>query len=383
MQTIAYCLLAGAAVVACGCRSLQLRPSLASRDVVASTASKDEVVALVNRNITGTEQHGGLMSWRCMQAKFQMPPLPGWAPGTLLVEAPRNFRLRVNHPIGGGDMLDVGSNHDEFWIWQKEMNPPYLLTSHHEDMPLALRHFKVPFQPDWIMDVLGVIPIDGSRYDLHPAPGKPYMELAATCQSPSGESMRKVVRVDTRKGWVIEHLLWGPGGKLVASAALSDHRIDPATKIVTPRRIRIHWPEADMDLKITLDHLEVNPAEIPALAWQVPQKAGYRRLDMGAFARQQSAGREIQFVEHEVPARNPSPAAGVPTTDAGPRPFPDLNGSRVDAAAQPPEFPEASPRPSGSVLPASRQQSLPLRDNSVPLPLPGRVRLDALGSSPE
>ncbi len=360
-----------------GCQSFQLRPSFGGRDVVAPTASKDEVVALVNRNITGTDQSGGLMSWSCMQAKFQMAHTPGWATGTLVVEAPRNFRLRVSHPIGGGDMLDVGSNAEEFWIWQKDMNPPYLLTAHHEDMPLALRHFKVPFHPDWIMEVLGVIPIDGSRYELHVVPGKPYVELSGSSVAPSGESVRKVIRVSTRHGRVVEHLLWGATGRLIASASLSDHRVDPATQIVTPRRIRIHWPDADMDLKITLEHLEINPRELPAMVWEVPQKAGYRRLDMGAYARQQLSRGEIQYVEHEAPAAAPpraSPSAAAP--DRGPKPFPERPPSGVSAAGPPP-FPEQAAPPT-ELAQSPRDQKLPVRENSVPLDPPGRVRLDAL-----
>lgn len=361
-----------------GCQSFQLRPTFGGRDVVASTASKDDVVALVNRNITGSDNSGGLMSWSCMQARFQMAHTPGWATGTLVVEAPRNFRLRVSHPIGGGDMLDVGSNAEEFWIWQKDMNPPYLLTAHHEDMPLALRHFKVPFQPDWIMEVLGVIPIDGSRYELHVVPGKPYVELSGSSVAPSGESVRKVIRVSTRHGRVVEHLLWGSTGRLIASASLSNHRVDPATQIVTPRCIRIQWPDADMDLKITLEHLEINPRELPAMVWQVPQKAGYKRLDMGAYARQHLSGREIQYVEHEAPATAPprtGPSAGAQR--GGPKTFPEQSIEGVSAGGPPP-FPE-TPMPAPAELAQSpRDQQLPVRDQSVPLEPPGRVRLDSL-----
>lgn len=361
-----------------GCQSFQLRPTFGGRDVVASTASKDDVVALVNRNITGSDNSGGLMSWSCMQARFQMAHTPGWATGTLVVEAPRNFRLRVSHPIGGGDMLDVGSNAEEFWIWQKDMNPPYLLTAHHEDMPLALRHFKVPFQPDWIMEVLGVIPIDGSRYELHVVPGKPYVELSGSSVAPSGESVRKVIRVSTRHGRVVEHLLWGSTGRLIASASLSNHRVDPATQIVTPRCIRIQWPDADMDLKITLEHLEINPRELPAMVWQVPQKAGYKRLDMGAYARQHLSGREIQYVEHEAPATAPprtGPSAGAQR--GGPKTFPEQSTEGVGAGGPPP-FPETLMPAPAELAQSPRDQQLPVRDQSVPLEPPGRVRLDSL-----
>lgn len=354
-----------------GCRSISLMPSSRSAAVPA-TASRDDVVALVNRNVTGVEGHAGLKSWRCTQAKFQMASMPMAADGTVIVEAPHSFRMRVSHPIGGGDELDVGSNTQEFWIWQKDM--PNLLTARHEDMPLALHHFRIPFQPDWIMEVMGVTPIDGSLYELRPG-AKGQVQLTARGQSPAGDPVRKVIHVDTRHGWVTAHELWSDKGQPIARAELSQHELDERTQTVLPRKIRIHWPEADLDLRITLKHLEINPPQLPEMVWQLPQKGGCPKLDMGEYARRQTGtpASPIQNVSDVQPQRESSvqPAvdqspfprsAALDAADLGARPFPDL---------------ATAPPPAASTAPST---TLPPRDQSAPLEPPGRVRLNDIGS---
>jgi hypothetical protein len=351
------------ALTASGCRAFPRLPHNfpGMGRVIDPSATKDEIVALVNRNITGSAEHGGLMSWQARNVEFIMSPIPVPVPGEIIAEAPRNFRLRVYNPIGGGDELDVGSNSEEFWLWQKQMNPPYLLTARHEDMPIALQHFRIPFQPDWIMQVMGVIPIDGGEYELHHVPDQPYVELAANGHSPDGKPVRRVIRVSTRTGYVTEHALWGGDGRMIASAELDGHRVDKATGAVMPNVIRINWPEHDLNLKMKLGTVQVNPPHLPEMAWQVPSKNGFRRLDMGNFARSQISARSpVQHVEHEVPTAA-VPAAG------GPAPFPERPGSSSAAAFS---------AGSGGLHPPSGGQPLPPRDGSAPIGPPGRVRLD-------
>ena len=283
MRIACSCIAALALLTATACQSLKLRPALVT-PAVSSTATRDQVVALVNRNITGVEGQPGLTSWSCKQARFDLGPLMK-ASGVVMVKAPHSFRLRVSNPIGGGDELDVGSNDQQFWIWQKGMDPPAILTAQHKDMGLALEHFRIPFEPDWIMEVLGVVPIEGSQYELRPANQRGQMELVAHTKSKTGDPVRKVIRVDTKRGWVLGHELWREPGKLIASAAYSDHQADKLTQVMMPRKIHVRWPEADLNLGIELRHLEVNPPQLPELVWTLPQKPGCRELDMGAYAR--------------------------------------------------------------------------------------------------
>jgi hypothetical protein len=326
-----------------GCRGAGLFPNLRPGSlVIGPEATKEDVVALVNRNITGAEGQSGLMSWRATNAKFHMSPLPMAVPGEVLVEAPRNFRIRVSHPIGGGEELDVGSNNDEFWIWQKEMNPPYLLTAHHEDMPLAMQVFRVPFQPDWIMEVFGVIPIEADQYRLQRDPRLQHVELIADTQTPGGQQVRKVVKVDSRRGWVSEYRLETPEGKLIASAHLEDYEATPQTKLLIPKTIRIQWPDQDLTLTARLGDVVINPPELPAMAWQVPEKQGFKQLDMGAYARSLSANpNAIQHAGFDSPQATGTPPATSGESTAVPPGWPSTSADRPETSLLPDDFGQA------------------------------------------
>ncbi|MFV0446787.1 MAG: hypothetical protein ACK5Q5_24715 [Planctomycetaceae bacterium] len=363
------CRCAAALVLLCavGCGSFQLGSKF-GRDTAASTATREQMVALVNRNVQGVNGNPGLKSWRCMQARFEVGPLMK-ASGTVIVEAPHSFRMRVSNPLGGGDELDVGSNNDEFWLWTKGQEPPAILMAKHEDLGPALNHFKIPFQPDWIMEVLGVVPIEAEEYELRSPPNSRLLELVSYSRAVTGQRVQKVIRVDPKRGQVTAHELWGENNKLIARAEFSDHRADKQTQVLMPRKIRVHWPEADLNLGITLDHVEINPPQLPELVWTMPTKPGCRTIDMGAYARAQTGsggnGEPIQRVEHE-PARDSRLDEPVPTLDSRPPRTAALEPA--PAGARP--FPGAA-----TPLPHS---AAPSTSEPAPLPATGRVRLDSL-----
>lgn len=369
MRNALLCTAALALLTASACQSINIRPREWGRAPSFANLAKDDVVAIVNRNIAPTGQQPALTSWRCMQAKFQMAPIPVAADGTIIVEAPHSFRMRVSHPIGGGEELDVGSNNDEFWIWQKEMNPPAVLTAHHEDMDMALQHFKIPFQPDWIMEVLGVIPIDGSQYELRTVPGSRHVELITDSRGANGEPLVKIIQVDPRRSWVIGHELRGTGNKLVASAKFQGHRAEPPSGVILPREIYIDWPDAELNLKISLKHVEVNPPQTPG-AWQLPHKPGFQKLDMGDYARRLDATHSLQNVRSDPPVTNTA-AQSTPANAVAETPAPSMRGT---SGARP--FPGMdAPSP---VAPISGRAP-PNTGPATPLPSTGRVRLDSLG----
>ncbi len=353
-----------------GCMSFRPRLGYRLNPVIPEGATKSQVVARINQNITGSQQQGGLFAWQCMDVTFRMRSFPMGVKGTVVVEAPRRFRIRISNPFSGGDEFDVGANDEQFWLWQKGMEPAYLLTAYHDDLPLALTHFRIPFQPDWIMEVFGVIPVNEDEYDLVPVPGQPFIDLVANSQSPTGEPVRKVVRVDTRRGWVTSHQLWGQSGRLIASADLEGHRIDPNSGIALPSSIRIHWPDADLDLKLTLGTVEVNP-HLPATTWVLPRKNGFRQLDMGAWVRSQQG-----------PAAQPGSAAIPPAEAMGAFPVQPDN-----AANGPPPFPETSsnstpgstlPSPTAGSPPPSQSGGTPLPSRDASVPPIGRVHIGDL-----
>ncbi|MBX3438459.1 MAG: hypothetical protein KF861_13285 [Planctomycetaceae bacterium] len=252
--------------------------------VLSPNADKEAIVQHVNRNIQGTQTSTGLASWQAnahLRMNSQGPSME--VPARIAVQAPRNFRLRVSMPLHG-ELADMGSNEREFWFWAKYSPYPNVITASHEDMLLTQQRLSVPIQPEWMMEVLGVIPIDSENVTLRRGgPNTSVVDLVSDHVAPDGGQFQKVVRVDACHGIIREHALYDGRGVLIASARLGDHRIDEATGLITPRVIRLDWPSMQQQITMRFDNIEVNPRSIPAAVWQVPERPECPRLELSAL----------------------------------------------------------------------------------------------------
>ena len=64
-----------------------------------------------------------------------------------LVRTGRNFLLVGGRHIAS-NLVNIGSNDREFWMYTKVPEKTYLFCSH-ADFPQASRQLPVPFDPDW------------------------------------------------------------------------------------------------------------------------------------------------------------------------------------------------------------------------------------------
>lgn len=237
--------------------------------VLAADASKEDVVAYLNANthkLTAWKTDKATISTR---GKAGMPIRVG---AEIAVESPRNFRLIAHSPVGRE--VDLGSNHENFWFWNKHNEEKHVFVAGHDQE--TGRRFPIPFQPDWIIESLGVIDIDPEEVTMDPGPpGSDTVYLMADRVSPQGFKIRKRTVVDTRRGVVREHSLFDARGQLIAKAALSAHIRDKTSDAVIPTRIELDWPKAELHMTMTFSDIEVNPARIPPGMWAVPQITGY------------------------------------------------------------------------------------------------------------
>jgi hypothetical protein len=250
---------------------------------ISPSITKEHLVAHLNKNIQGSATTSGIASWRSTNVKITATGMPPGisVPASIAVEAPRNFRLRVSEPLTRVEALDMGSNRDQFWFWAKDAQPQQVLTISHSDLPAAQRELRVPFDPDWLMEVLGVIPIDASQVTLtRGRADAPTLELISETPTRDGMPIRKVIRIDACHGIIREHALYDSRGVLIARAALADHRIDPQTGLILPRIVSFDWPAMRQSMKMVLGNVELNPAQTPAAVWQVPDKPGAPCFDL-------------------------------------------------------------------------------------------------------
>jgi hypothetical protein len=244
------------------------------------TATQVDVVTHLNENTRK------ILSWRTTRATIKMRGSGIMVPevgAMIAVESPRNFRLIATHPMTGGNEVDLGSNQEHFWFWNKHSEEKYVYQARHDVEPERMRRFPFPFQPDWIMEALGVVEIDAEKpLTLQPGPaGSPHtVFLMADCVSPQGFKVRKVTTVDLCQGVICEQALWDSHGQLIARALLTNYVRDQKSQALIATKIDLAWPQAKLGLTITLSNVEINPERIPSHTWTIPNIRDNPIIDM-------------------------------------------------------------------------------------------------------
>ena len=212
--------------------------------------------------------------------------LPVHLTGNIAVERPRNFRLTAG-TLGMTEEADFGSNPDWFWFWIRRSQPPFVFRARHDDMQHSeMLRQAIPFQPDWLIEALGVVPIDPKQVTrMDPGENHQTVNLISELLSPSGQPVQKVIRVDQRHGVVLGHYLYDANQRLIAKADLGNHQVDQQSGVIMPHLISLEWPQAGLQISLELGQIDINPA-IPARIWEVPNKEPmYPSRDIGAATR--------------------------------------------------------------------------------------------------
>lgn len=270
-------------------------------------ASKEEVLACINRNVIHSESHPALASWRCGSVRLKVDGVPVALPAQIAIEAPSNFRLLVSNPLSGGQEVDIGSNAERFWIWSKDQ--PQILTASHEDVSLALQELEMPvhIHPVWLMEVFGVVRLNAADFEMRPSRlENGTVDLVSRSESPLGEDVERVVRVNLCRGCVQEHLLRLPGGKVIARARLDRYTQLPCGNRL-PLSIKLEWPDAQMAMTMEIRDPETNARSLAGnkTIFKMPNNGPV--VDIGMLARQKSGHVKGDPLMSTVPAALKSP----------------------------------------------------------------------------
>lgn len=246
---------------------------------IPANPTAEDLVLIVNQNVDR------LQAWRAGRVKLRANHMPLTLEADLAVEKGRHLRLVVRHALGGGDELDLGCNDDIFWFWAKRQKPAAVMYASHDQLETVRDNLQIPFEPDWLMEALGVAPIAPEGLTLEPVAGMRSARLVSHHTLANGRRMRKTITVDTCHGRVMEHTLWDAAtGVRVAHAEFSNHRIDPGTGIVMPHHIKLDWQQADLSLALDLGSIEINPTALPERIWDMPHPPGYPVMNLEDFA---------------------------------------------------------------------------------------------------
>lgn len=212
-------------------------------------------------------------SWiaRDCRMSIRMPNgMPVRLGATIACEEPRNFRL-----VADGSLVvsaDIGSNDGQCWWWMQP-GENVLFTVPHSEMdyvrnhPLMSKTMSMPFEPDWLMEVLGVTRLSAEGMTIHRDTHPERVNLVSEHNTADGRMFRRVTVVDLHGGHIVAHRMVDSANHTIARAKLSDFQYKQGAKL--PGKIEIDWPTMDMSMTFTIRNLAVN-GELQGNLWQPP-----------------------------------------------------------------------------------------------------------------
>jgi hypothetical protein len=253
------------------------------KPILPTTISRHELVEFLNGKTDG------LNSWRCVntQVHVRSPdlPFPQKLKGTLACSAPGQFRLVCDNTMGHADL---GANKDICWAYVKP-GESTVLQWRHEDSAL-LQHLPGGFprlEPDWLMTILGLQPLDPERYQLQKAPlGSREVWLVAVEDAPDGTSLRRVIMVDTVLGVARQHALYDHELNPLLKAHLSDYKSCGGHEL--PHTVRIEFPTTNTQLTLNFTGIETD-CPIADSLWSPPTGRNIEVVDLGDLVRRRMA----------------------------------------------------------------------------------------------
>jgi hypothetical protein len=204
--------------------------------------------------------------------------LNGW----MICRKSRDFRLQAD--AIGKTMTDIGSNDREFWYWIAKADPPYLIHCSYADLRSGNVELPFPFQPEWVMEALGMGEYGSAENYKLVTSGRTY-QLGQDTVGSQGQRVRKIVvfNRDPAKFQVVQHVLQDGNGKEICTAYISDAQYIKSAGVTIPKRVVLRWPAQKLQLTLRLDDVVVNPPIEPDRAVAIftrPIMQGVQSVDL-------------------------------------------------------------------------------------------------------
>ncbi len=279
-------LVAVATLSSSGCVLLNNRPpqpapkTLAQRDFDVA-----QFVAEHNRN---AEQIQSLKARPSVQIVGRR--LTGRTDARLAMQRPRDFKLEMESV--GSKKADIGSNDQKFWFWVQNEEDKSIYWCNYADLKSS--GLPITFQPDWIVEALGLKPISreeaaGIKVKDGPERGTTVLIFPPIQNKADTYTRVMIVRNDNLR--IKEYrILAGDRQTLLAQAVVKgykEHEIDSDETSTTrrsylPDEIRFDWKKEGLALDVAIQDVVINQLD-PALKTSIfdePRIPGYTRQNL-------------------------------------------------------------------------------------------------------
>lgn len=207
------------------------------------------------------------------------------ASGTLYFRRPRDLYMELKHSLAG--KLEMGSNHQEFWYWERFNESRYYTGRH--DLMAQPWETDIPLRPDQFLDMLGVNELPTETGDAGGptfSVGPEHYHLNFFDRDPAGNAFQsKSVAISRRPPFLISAITYyNPEGRAWMRAELKNYRPVDGTSVMTPRRIEVH--SMDDQSWMTLEFGNMRPSENKRLERErILQSPLQRERDVGEIIR--------------------------------------------------------------------------------------------------
>ncbi|EAQ80281.1 hypothetical protein DSM3645_19833 [Blastopirellula marina DSM 3645] len=256
-----------------GCPAM-LRPMPVNNAPIAfaTQPTLEQVIAQVNGNtarVQTAETTGATISlhgFPAIRANISMAP-------------PLNFRLTGEAALMG-QVLDFGSNNEEFWAWSTVDGWPGLVYCRHDQYQYSNARQLLPVEPTWISQAMGLVIFEpgGNHQGPYPTPDG-NLEIRTQISGPSGTITKSTV-IDKTYGFVLQQHVYDQAGNTLASALASAHRFDPTTGVSLPHRIDLKLPPAQMEFTINVYDYRINQPPSSPNVFMKPQRSDARSINL-------------------------------------------------------------------------------------------------------
>ncbi len=267
----------------------------------------EAVIARVNENSAKLDfvlRGVGKADGRYLRANGKLEPFHQDA--KLLYRKPRDLYLELEHSLGE-DVMQIGSNAREFWVWKRVQEDRYWWGEHDQLDPHE--YADLPIRPDQLVDLIGlgnlptrVDPNTGPLFEVLP---DRYQLTFLDSQDGGPVYPAKRVLIDRRPPYLVREVLYlTPAGRQHTIARMGNYRQVRGSEVLVPYLVRLEWPSRGEVLALDFSKIERHTGRDVSRYFTSPRQRG------------RNVGKQIRVDRKPVPAaaggeRLDGPAAAV------------------------------------------------------------------------